>query len=79
MGSGPLAQSSFYQYRCTAWPATHRQATARPPQEWEALLSVSAELPLWLAQLLKRTRGKPWQLLLPNPASRTTCRASPCQ
>ena len=23
-----------------------------PPQEWDALLSVSAELPLWLAQLL---------------------------
>ncbi|NQW37840.1 MAG: hypothetical protein HQ469_01360 [Cyanobacteria bacterium] len=23
-----------------------------PPQEWDALLSVSAELPLWLAELL---------------------------
>ena len=26
--------------------------TVLPPQEWEALLSVSAELPLWLAELL---------------------------
>ena len=23
-----------------------------PPQEWDALLAVSAELPLWLAELL---------------------------
>ena len=26
--------------------------TVLPPQEWEALLSVSAELPMWLAELL---------------------------
>ena len=28
--------------------------TVLPPQEWEALLSVSAELPLWLAELLNK-------------------------
>jgi len=30
-----------------------------PPQEWEAMLSVSAELPLWLAELLSEQGQEP--------------------
>jgi len=33
--------------------------TVLPPQEWEALLSVRAELPLWLAELLSEQAQEP--------------------
>jgi hypothetical protein len=33
-----------------------------PPQEWAALLSVSAELPLWLAELLSEQEPEPLEV-----------------
>jgi hypothetical protein len=33
-----------------------------PPEEWEALLSVSAELPLWLAELLSEQEQGPLEV-----------------
>ena len=36
--------------------------TVLPPKEWEALLSVSAELPLWLAELLSEQDQGPLEV-----------------
>ena len=36
--------------------------TVLPPEEWEALLSVRAELPLWLAELLSEQDQGPLEV-----------------